>query len=267
MAFLTVKTAVAGIHLEPGFESELITQALLWENLQVLDQQKNWFKIRQWDKYEGWIHNSYTIENPDFSLSSSITLTGRLTSAYSSPDTSQLVIMDIPMGVSLPVMGWKSVNTKLWKQVLFPDGTNGWLCSENLKDLPIREQIIQAAQKFHGVPYQWGGKSTLGCDCSGFLQTVFKVCGIDLPRDSVQQYELLDSNQVTQDEVHQGDIAYFRSSDGFTHIGIMMNSSDIIHCSGYVRISSLDKKSIEYDEPLGNNLISFLSIRKLLEEV
>ena len=97
---------------------------------------------------------------------------------------------------------------------------------------------------FLNVPYLWGGKSPFGIDCSGFTQTVYKLCGYSLLRDAKQQ--------ATQGEVlsfieesEPGDLAFFDNEEGnITHVGILLDGNRIIHASGKVRIDKLDHQGI-----------------------
>ena len=128
--YCVVKTIVANLYKQPSFTSELVTQALLKEKLLILDQKNNWYKIKQWDNYESWIHSFYLMEE---------------------------------------------------KQA----ASNGWDILE-IEKKSVNE-LISYAKSFLGVPYLWGGKSSLGFDCSGFVQTIFKMCGVNMPRDASQQ--------------------------------------------------------------------------------
>ena len=58
-----VSSSVASIYDKPTFDSELITQALIWEQLIICDKKDNWYKIKQRDGYSGWIHSFYTINS------------------------------------------------------------------------------------------------------------------------------------------------------------------------------------------------------------
>ena len=58
-----VKTSNAPLYCEPTFKSEMVSQALIWEYLNIVDYYENWYKIEQWDKYISWIHKSYVIQN------------------------------------------------------------------------------------------------------------------------------------------------------------------------------------------------------------
>ena len=60
---IIVHTPVASIYSHPNFSSELITQALFWENLLVHDITDNWYKVEQKDGYMGWIHSFYTVNS------------------------------------------------------------------------------------------------------------------------------------------------------------------------------------------------------------
>ncbi|MFM9053187.1 MAG: C40 family peptidase, partial [Bacteroidota bacterium] len=109
---------------------------------------------------------------------------------------------------------------------------------------PVPDTIKSIAFGYLGAPYQWGGKSPFGIDCSGFTQMVFRINGIALPRDAWQQAEtgvLLEKN----DEVRTGDLAFFKNSDGkIVHVGIVLQQRQIIHASGEVRVDSLDQEGI-----------------------
>ena len=58
-----VGITVASLYKEPSFKSELVTQALLSEELLVIDKNNDWYKVRQWDNYESWIHSFYLSSN------------------------------------------------------------------------------------------------------------------------------------------------------------------------------------------------------------
>ena len=54
-----VKTSIASLYSDPTFKSELVSQALIWEYLIILDKKNNWYKVKQWDNYISWIHKTY----------------------------------------------------------------------------------------------------------------------------------------------------------------------------------------------------------------
>ncbi len=129
------------------------------------------------------------------------------------------------------------------------DLTLGWVHSENLvvtkkqwsKNLQrtdptrcyngSREAICKTAQSLLGVPYVWGGTTTKGLDCSGFVQLVLRQsCNLVLPKHSQDQKVM--GTEIRQSEVLPGDLILLdRKKDGFHHIGIALGNDDIIHAS------------------------------------
>ena len=53
---LITNVSVAGVFSSPNFQSEMITQSLIWEELEIIEQNRQWFKVKLFDDYEGWIH-------------------------------------------------------------------------------------------------------------------------------------------------------------------------------------------------------------------
>ena len=114
---------------------------------------------------------------------------------------------------------------------IFPDKING-------------ATILKIANMYLNAPYLWGGKSLLGIDCSGLVQVVFSICGLQLPRDASQQVEKGDFVNFLG-EAQQGDLAFFDNEAGsIIHVGILLDATQIIHASGWVKIESIDSNGI-----------------------
>jgi cell wall-associated NlpC family hydrolase len=115
--------------------------------------------------------------------------------------------------------------------------------------LPAPEQISAAglmasARAYLNAPYLWGGRTAFGIDCSGFTQMVFKLNGFKLLRDAWQQAELGEPLSFVE-ESHPGDLAFFDNEEGkITHVGLIIENTQIIHASGKVRIDKLDHYGI-----------------------
>ena len=106
------------------------------------------------------------------------------------------------------------------------------------------QKLIEYAKQYLNAPYLWGGKSILGIDCSGLVQVVFAMCGIQLQRDASEQ---VNNGQVVDflSETKAGDLAFFENSDArIIHVGILLNSHQIIHASGWVKIETIDSQGI-----------------------
>lgn len=211
--------SVAPIRAENSDRAEMVTQMLFGESCSVLDVQNNWTKIRMdFDGYEGWLDTKQItpISHEDWQRRKVNLVRETFTSAV------------FQNGKILLSMG-----AEVDFQTTVPQRSD-----------ILSESIAIAAREFLNVPYLWGGRSFFGIDCSGFVQLVFKIHGIQLPRDAYQQAEtgtLLDF----VGEAKPGDLAFFENSEGrIIHIGIMLEEQKIIHAHGKVRIDMLDSTGI-----------------------
>ena len=110
--------------------------------------------------------------------------------------------------------------------------------------LPVRKNIrnilIENALKYFNSPYLWGGRSPFGVDCSGFTQILYKMVGLQIPRDASQQ-AIIGENITFVEEALPGDLAFFDNEDGkIVHVGVIWEKNKIIHSSGKVRIDNID---------------------------
>ncbi len=101
----------------------------------------------------------------------------------------------------------------------------GWIYTPHLA--PQQQGLAELAKTFIGTPYVWGGKGYDGIDCSGFVQMVYKACGVEIPRDtSVQQ--AMNWNEIAKGAPLQaGDLVFWKG-----HVGMMLDSTRIIHANG-----------------------------------
>jgi cell wall-associated NlpC family hydrolase len=90
--------------------------------------------------------------------------------------------------------------------------------------------FVAVAERFLGVPYLWGGKTSLGIDCSGLVQTALTACGIGCPRDSDMQERALGVPLATVDPAgwRRGDLIFWKG-----HVAIVRDESTIVHANAY----------------------------------
>ena len=101
-------------------------------------------------------------------------------------------------------------------------------------------------------------------DCSGFTQILYRIAGIDIPRDSHQQV-----NRGTTigfvEEAQTGDLAFFSNDEGnITHTGVMLEEGRIIHASGKVRVDLIDQQGI-YNRELRRYTHKLRIVKRMLE--
>ncbi len=92
----------------------------------------------------------------------------------------------------------------------------------------IAQELTRSALRFLGVPYVFGGTTASGFDCSGFVQHVFAMLGIGLPRTADAQY---DAGRPAVGGPRPGDLVFFDTYGGVSHVGIYLGHGQFVHAS------------------------------------
>ena len=220
--------------------SELYTQLLFGECVDVIETRERWLFIRNLnDNYRGWLDR-------------------KMVQILSDQDEKLLEKVK-KYTVQVPITVCTKTHSK--EKMLLPGGSiihtnkTGELTIKeesyqlNSSDLVIEvgidgQTIIQHALQYLNAPYLWGGKSIFGIDCSGLVQVVFSICGIQLERDASEQVESGKPIDFLS-EAKAGDLAFFENDNGkIIHVGLLLNSHQIIHASGWVKVESIDTNGI-----------------------
>lgn len=99
---------------------------------------------------------------------------------------------------------------------------------DTLRTSKIAQQLTRSALRFLGVPYVFGGTSTTGFDCSGFVQHVFAMLGMGLPRTADAQYDV---GRPATGGPRPGDLVFFDTYGGVSHVGIYLGHGRFVHAS------------------------------------
>ncbi len=256
----------ASLYRSAGFSGEQVSQLLLGESFDILQRKAaEWFRFGlHRDGYLGWIHETqiHGMSEPEYVRWKELRrgrFKAHISRIMEKPGDNSHPIRDTVIGVELPVTG----EHRRWKRLLLPDGSSGWVRAAELgtgtrrRRKVLAAEIVKTAKQFLGCPYQWGGRSPKGFDCSGLIQTVFGLNRIDLPRDTSQQWNAGRDIGRDLNEIRKGDILFFgddRSS--VSHVGLCTgNKGTFIHARGFVRYNSLDPKSLLYNEQLASKFV------------
>ena len=222
---------VLPVRSKPEEQAEMTTQLLFGEVFSVLEKTDKWLYIRnQADNYEGWIDS-------------------KMASEISAEEFAQLSAQT-PMCIFKPVAECFVGNGKItlpagsfvrsFSDYEFPTDT----LMKRGQQPPSGNLIASIAKSFLNAPYLWGGKTIFGIDCSGLVQVVFGICGVQLPRDASQQAEFGELVPSLA-EAQTADLAFFENANGkITHVGILIDNETIIHASGKVKIEKIDNTGI-----------------------
>lgn len=246
--------AIVPVRSEPSDRSEIVTQLLFGEHIEILEHQNQWSRIKiQYDDYEGWVDSKQyqVISEANYNQLSNeaIILNADLIDYITSPDN---LLLPIPLGASLSFLNNNEINISNFDF----EGTK-------TSGIKPKSALINTAFMYLNAPYLWGGKTPFGIDCSGFTQMVYKLNGYKIHRDASQQ--ALEGEPLSFiEESEAGDLAFFDNEEGnIIHVGIIMDNNYIIHASGKVRIDRLDHLGI-YNPELNKHTHKLRVIKKII---
>lgn len=226
-------------------KAEIVSQLLFGEHVEIIEKEERWWRIKNaYDGYEGWldyrqlvsISSKQFIEFQDSKLLAPLSFNNVLTAEDGT-------FYHLSPGSNLPCLkdGYCFIGEQKFKLDFEPHTT---------QSIDFGSSVEHTAKFFLNVPYLWGGRHLFGIDCSGFVQTVYKMLGVKINRDASQQAEqgelvgFLSAAQL-------GDLAFFDNEEGkITHVGLMLSNNLIIHSSSKVRIDPIDDQGI-YNVELG----------------
>jgi gamma-D-glutamyl-L-lysine dipeptidyl-peptidase len=245
--------SVTPMRKEPAHRSEMVSQLLFGEYVEILEEQENFVRVKcLYDEYEGWVQ------------ANQLTQVGEVlnTNKYISSWIEEISIngrnRNIPMCSPVYSTDHGKIQFGQMEINYFMDDDSFWNSSEKKM---TKSSLKEVYNKFIDTPYLWGGKSVFGIDCSGFVQQVFKMFGVKLLRDAYLQAEQ-GSVVASLEESKLGDLAFFQNENGrVIHVGIILENNQIVHASGKVRMDTVDEKGIVNNET-GKRTHQLHSIRR-----
>jgi gamma-D-glutamyl-L-lysine dipeptidyl-peptidase len=270
-----VTLSVANLRYTAAHSAEMATQALMGTPVRILREDKGWYLVQTPDHYIAWTESAGIVRITEADLNQ-WKLDGRIIyladygSVINSATPDAMPVSDIVMGGILSTEK-SSTSGGQYIAVRLPDGRKGFIKNKECQDFktwcqavqPDPANLLKVAYGFLGRPYLWGGTSVKAFDCSGFTKSLYLMGGLILARDASQQ--VLQGTEISDGaiwrELKSGDLLFFgrkatpEQTEKVTHVGMYAGDSEFIHCSGMVRVNSLDSTRTNFKPYYLTNLL------------
>jgi cell wall-associated NlpC family hydrolase len=226
MSSVIARAAITPLFSQPSLRAEQASQLVLGETGSVEESVGEWRRIRcDHDGYRGWVHTGYMVETDSVAADRWRRDAGGWSLGATLGVAGQRV--RLPLRARAALEGTK---------VRLPDGRRAELVEG---EVPAADDATAAAraqaperwalERFEGAPYEWGGVTPWGVDCSGLVQTTFAARGLTLPRDAALQVEI--GAVVQLGSQRPGDLLFFRGENGdhITHVAFAAEADTLIH--------------------------------------
>lgn len=251
----TVIRPVLNMYSSATLDADVVSQAIYGTTVTVLQDKGDWLEIQTPDQYKGWIEASgllpYKQGEPYASGKNVVVVRSLFAHLYRESDvTKHAPLLTVPFETRLEVEALPDpAKPKRWLTAILPDGRRAQVQAGDIQVsgavLSIPDDI-ELAKKFMGLPYTWGGSSSYGYDCSGFMQMLIRQRGKLMPRDADIQAAWDGLASVEKKDLQPGDLLYFGSSEKrITHTGMYIGDGRFINATTHetpmVRIDNLNE--------------------------
>lgn len=264
--------SVVPVRAKGAETAEMTTQMLFAETCDILMHRANWTKIRlHQDGQEGWVDTKMiaTLSDEEYAtLAHQNYALVKLPMAYAlSVNNGQT----IPLSAGTRLYGYKRPTTGQGFGEFSLLGVTFRIEASMVAETKLelnQENLLGTVRFFLNIPYLWGGKNAMGLDCSGFSQTIMALFGQHLRRNASEQAEQGTTVSCLK-KAQAGDLVFFshHSDEGkagrISHVGILIDSERVVHCSGRVKVEKIDTNGI-YSSEYGRYTHQLHSIRRIL---
>jgi cell wall-associated NlpC family hydrolase len=249
---LQVCVGTADLRHAPAPDAPLDTQALFGDKVMLYEDHEGWGWVQlARDGYVGYISMAALVEGQ---IEPTHRVTANRSFVYPGPDLKFSARDALPLGATVRVRATKEGFAQI-DDAAFVFADHLLAREESQKD------FVAVAERLLHAPYLWGGKTSVGIDCSGLVQISLDAAGIDAPRDSdLQQQALGFPIAVDQDlaGLRRGDLVFWRG-----HAGIMRNETTLLHANAHHMLVASEPLRIARDRTLAKTSQPISVIKRL----
>ncbi|MBL4645753.1 MAG: C40 family peptidase [Rhizobiales bacterium] len=226
-----VSAPVAPMHRKPDPTSMMESQALMGETVKVFEIKNGWcWGQLQSDGYVGYLPQADLCTVARASVPSHVVQVHR-SFVYPEAELRDPPLCALSLGAAVQVTGQAQTRGTDYVLVTLPNGDEGTMIAKHLRalDNPVSDWVSLCEQYLH-VPYLWGGRSSVGLDCSALLQVPRLMAHKPTLRDSDMQSTMGTELELKPDfgGLQRGDLIFWPG-----HVAIMIDESNIIHANGH----------------------------------
>ncbi len=217
-----VSAGVAALRAEPRPDAEMVTQALGGEIVRLAREEGEFGLVQcERDGYVGWALMA-ALSHP--ALAPTHRVSALRTYVFSAPSIKSAPHFLLSLNSHIAAEGEEGRFVRA--------GRMGWVVKEHLAPLDVFESDpAGVAERYLAAPYLWGGRESLGLDCSGLVQMAFMACGVTLPRDTDMQFALAGevvADPLAEGVLQRGDLVFWKG-----HVGIMRDAVTLLHANAH----------------------------------
>lgn len=222
---------IAPVRRAPSHDTPLETEALKGERVTIYDHDSEgwaWGQLQS-DGYVGWLPDAALVSPRDKPTHKIAALR---TFAFPGPSIKLPPVEGLPLGARVEIVktdGGFAITSQ-----------RHYVPSQHIATLDAYERdFVAIAERFVGTPYLWGGKSSLGIDCSGLVQVSLAAAGLKVPRDSDMQEATLGTSLAPAqwDNLQRGDLIFWKG-----HVAIACDASTIVHANAHHMATAIEDK-------------------------
>jgi hypothetical protein len=205
----------AALRMRPSDDAAQDSELLFGESFTVYDRANGWV----WGQAANDLYVGYLRENALMApFAAEASVTALMAPVFAAADLKTPVREILPLNAAVPFKGRQGDYVKI--------AEGAWLHQRHLEPLGQMD-FVAVAERFLGAPYVWGGKTAVGLDCSGLVQTALHAVGKAAPRDTDMMEKAL-GELVGLSQVRRGDLVFWKG-----HMGVMLDQTRLLHANAF----------------------------------